>query len=71
MVTKKSGSWPVSCIVRIYRSDAPEEVAGTVEIPELGERLTFANLGQLESILLAACGVRRAALAAQRAPDVP
>jgi hypothetical protein len=71
MVTKEAGNWPVSCIVRIYRSDPPEEVAGTVEIPELGERLTFANLAQLESILLAACGVRGAGIAARRPPRAP
>lgn len=71
MITKESGNWPVSCIVRIYRSDPPAEVAGTVDIPERGEHLTFANLGQLESILLAACGVRGAGVAARRPPSAP
>ena len=68
MITKESGNWPVSCIVRIYRSDSPTEVAGTVDLPERGERFTFANLGQLESILLSACGVRDAGIEARRPP---
>jgi hypothetical protein len=54
-VTKQeTGELPVSYIVRIYRSESPEELAGTVDVPERATHLTFASFEELKSILLAA-----------------
>ena len=54
MAKEQAAELPISYIVRIYRSDPPEAMAGTVEVPELAKQLTFASFDELKSILVAA-----------------
>jgi hypothetical protein len=48
---EQASDLPVSYIVRIYRSQPPEAMAGTVEVPELAEQVSFASFEELKSIL--------------------
>lgn len=51
-MSKSARRLPLSYIVRIYRREPPEQIAGTVEIPEYDERAAFNSFEDLESILL-------------------
>jgi hypothetical protein len=49
---EQAAELPISYIVRIYRSEPPDALTGTVEVPELAKQLTFASFDELKSILV-------------------
>ena len=59
MTREDLGELPVSYIVRVYRSEGPEAVAGTVDVPELAQHLTFTTFEELRTILTTANGRER------------
>lgn len=54
MPKEQATELPISYIVRVYRSEPPETMAGTVDVPELAQHLTFASFEELKSILATA-----------------
>ncbi len=56
MTKERASELPISYIVRVYRSEPPETMAGTVDVPALAKHLTFASFEELKAILTTALG---------------